>query len=77
MACDICGKTGVHLEKLRDEYRTDEVSDLCSGCMRITNDNLWKTRSLAHKMTQSLVKRFMMELRGKYKLETASAGKSP
>jgi len=28
MACDICGKGGVYLEPLREEYQTEEIKDL-------------------------------------------------
>jgi len=67
MSCDICGKNGVYLDVLREEYQTEEIKDLCPDCMQIVNDHLWKIKKIQIKMTQSLLKQFLSLLREKYK----------
>ena len=64
MACDICGKGGVYLEPLREEYQTEEIKDLCPECLRVVDNHRDKVVKMQRKMTQSLVKRFMGVLRG-------------
>jgi len=66
MACDICGKTGVPLQQLTAQYQTDKISDLCYGCMKETNNTLYKVRSMTHKLNCTFVQRFMIELKEKF-----------
>jgi hypothetical protein len=64
MACDICRKTGIPLEELKDEYQTDKIKSICSECMRDINSHLFQIKRIQTKLTHSLLKRFMNLLRG-------------
>lgn len=63
MACDVCGKTGVDLDCLLDEFQTGDIKQVCSGCGKEVNDHLWKLRELTRKANASFLKRFMNEKR--------------
>jgi len=67
MACDICGKTGVHLEDLNAEYRTDDIQNICGDCSKSVNDHLWKLRVMSQKMNCVWLKKFMRTIKGQSK----------
>lgn len=64
MACDICGKTGVPLEPLLEDYQTDDIKDLCGPCAKSVNTHLWKLRAMSQKMNCVWLKSFMRTLKG-------------
>lgn len=67
MACDICGKTGVTLVDLRANYQTEHIKQVCSECESTVNDHLWELRRLSAKMNERWFKRFIINLKHKYK----------
>jgi|LGOV01.1.fsa_nt_gb protein-arginine kinase activator protein McsA len=67
MACDICGKTGTHLEDLMDSYKTDDIQQICSDCSSKVNKHLWKLRDMTSKMNQSFLKKLMGNLKSKFR----------
>jgi hypothetical protein len=60
MACDICGKTGVSLENLNDQYQTSDIKSICSECSLIVNDKLWKIRKLSMNIVERSLISFMV-----------------
>lgn len=65
MACDICGKTGVELEDLLKSYATKQIQQVCPGCLKTVNKQLWDIKELSTKFTQTGLKRFMRVMRRK------------
>ena len=65
MACDICGKKGEELERLREIYKTDDIQEICPDSMKVVNVQLRKIQSAAQKIQFSWLKNFMAELRRK------------
>jgi hypothetical protein len=61
MACDLCGKTGVSLNTMRDCYKVEGVESICGGCETIVNRKLFKMREVADGMVRTLFKRFLRE----------------
>ena len=56
MACDMCGKTGIHLEHLHDKYRTEDIQSVCGDCSKILDDHLFKLRKvLANTVTATFL----------------------
>jgi hypothetical protein len=66
MACDICGKTGIHLERFRNDYQTKNIKEACSDCVKEVNDHIWKIRALNNKIEKSFTLRFIENLKGKF-----------
>lgn len=64
MACDICKKVGTGLVDLRDCYQTNTIKQICPDCERVVNKHLFAVQDMAHKMTTSLLVRFMETLKG-------------
>jgi hypothetical protein len=63
MACDVCGKTGRPLTDLIDAYKTDEIQQVCDGCAKTINKQLWKIRGVTSNIARDLLRRFMQQLR--------------
>lgn len=66
MACDLCGKVGVSLNPLNEPYKTEKVADICRGCEKLVNDQLWKIKVATTKVQAGLLKRFIANLREKF-----------
>ena len=62
MACDICGKVGTTLISIREQYRTDEIVDICPDCEKTVSTQLDKIQYLTQNMEQNWVKEFMRNL---------------
>ena len=58
MACDLCGKKGVQLIALRDMYKTNDVSDICSSCEAVVNKQLRKIQGFASLLIPKLMKQY-------------------
>lgn len=67
MACDTCGKTGVELVKLIDIYKTEEICDVCKDCEKEINKQLWKIKGITADIQKGLLKRFMANMRARWK----------
>ena len=65
MACDICSGNEKSLVDLRDEYKTENVRQICPSCEKVINDHLWKIRAVTTKINQSLLKRFMEAMKAR------------
>lgn len=65
MGCDVCGKTGVYLTGLRDEFQTDDIKEVCSECGESINDHLWQLRELTRKANATFLKRYIGERKKK------------
>ena len=64
MACDICGKTNVELTDLREEYKTDDIAQLCSSCADVVNSKRDSLLVMTNKILCTLLTRFMRERKG-------------
>jgi len=68
MDCDICGKKGTTLESLRDQYKTDDIQQLCPECISEVNTQLGKLQQMTFGMNETWLKRFMQNIRKKINL---------
>jgi hypothetical protein len=59
MACDICGKTGVQLEDLMEQYQTKDIKQICSDCSSDVNKHLDKLRSMTFGIMRTWLKKYM------------------
>lgn len=59
--CDLCSKNTPHLEQLNDQYQTETIKQICSGCSRMVNNHLWEVRKLTNGIIKNAVTRFMVE----------------
>ena len=59
MACDMCGKKGCELVKLRDCYQTDDVKDVCTDCCTVIDKHLSKLRMVTHNILVDTLRRFI------------------
>lgn len=67
MSCDTCGKSTTDLVALRDDYQTREIKSVCRGCEKVINDKLLSIRLVTATINESLIRRFMENLRSKIK----------
>jgi hypothetical protein len=59
MACDLCGKVGVEMVDLRDQYKSELIAQVCDPCRKELDAQLWKIRGVATKWTDGIFKRWM------------------
>lgn len=67
MACDICDKTGCHLEDVREIYRTREIRQVCDDCRRMINKQLDKIRYGLLAPLGPMLKAYMRNQRAKHR----------
>lgn len=65
MGCDICGKTGVYLERFREPYQTEDIKEACSDCVKKVDDHIWKIRAMNNKIEKSFTRQFIDNMRSK------------
>jgi hypothetical protein len=73
MACDICGKTGVPVESLLEQYATADIQSVCSECSDVIAGKNSKLLSMVLKIKADLLKRFMAERRAGKRLALQAA----
>ena len=59
MACDMCGKKGDDLVRLRDGYQTPEVKDVCNECRVLADKELDRLRTISHAWVKKKMQRFV------------------
>jgi hypothetical protein len=63
MACDLCGKKGVALIDLREQYKTEDVAAICPDCERIINKQLRKVQDFAFNLIPKLMRQYLKAYR--------------
>lgn len=63
MACDICGKSGVHLVDLLPSYQTRDVKSICLDCETVVNRRHGQLFSMVMNIKTTLLKRFIAQRR--------------
>lgn len=61
--CDICGEKVESLNKLKDEYATDKIKEMCKKCENILDTNIRQLNSMLYNMKKSLFKRIIDKLK--------------
>jgi len=60
--CDMCGK-GVKdtfgISELYEQYRTNEVKDVCRECSNMINDHLFKLKAVESKLISLTMKEWI------------------
>ena len=63
ITCDVCGRSG-EVVRLLDGYATQDVREVCEGCMRLIDDRLWKLQKADLSWIENAIQRFITVLKG-------------
>ena len=63
MACDLCGKTGTHIHKISERYKTADIQQVCDNCADDMNKLLDKLQDIGRSFTQKMLIKLMKNKR--------------